>query len=116
MGNTLMVIYPYKYQGMWVFDDEAVGLIREPFVSGADDIIEKMVTHIPDAEKGFNLIFSAVPFPGYQAEFERREEEFGGYWYYFRQLDMQGWLCPALFEYFEEAPLKPYAQFKARSA
>ena len=49
MQNALMVIYPYKYQGMWVFDDEAVGLVREPFVSGADDIIEKTLNQARQA-------------------------------------------------------------------
>ena len=52
-----MVIHPYKHEGLWVFDDAEVGLIKEPFVSGADDIIEKMVEYLPDAENGFNLIF-----------------------------------------------------------
>ena len=34
--NSLGMIVPYKHQGMWVFDDEAVGLRREPFVAGID--------------------------------------------------------------------------------
>ena len=38
--NTLNVIVPYKWEGMWVFDDPRVGLSKEPFVSGADDMIE----------------------------------------------------------------------------
>ena len=33
--NTIGVIAPYKYEGMWVFDDPAVGLVREPFVTSA---------------------------------------------------------------------------------
>jgi hypothetical protein len=65
-----MVIHPYKYDEMWVFDDEKVGLIQEPFVSGADEIIERMVTQIPNAESGFSLIFSGSPFPGYQLKFD----------------------------------------------
>ena len=31
--NSLFIIRPYKHSGMWVFDDPAVGLVREPFVS-----------------------------------------------------------------------------------
>jgi hypothetical protein len=49
--NTLIAIHPYKAGGMWVFDDTAVGLRQEPFVSGADDIIEKMVRDIPERRK-----------------------------------------------------------------
>ena len=110
--NALLIIHPYKHNGQWVFDDERVGLVREPFVAGADVIIDHMVRDIPDANQGFNLLFSATPFPGYQARLERRREEYGGYWYYHAELDMEGWLCPALFKYFEEAPPELYAQFK----
>ncbi len=39
MANVMNVIYPYKYNGTWVFDDEKFGLIQEPFVFGADDVI-----------------------------------------------------------------------------
>ena len=98
--NALRVIHPYKTEGVWVFDDEAVGLVQEPFVSGA--------------KAGFTLIFSDKPFPGHQAAFEWRREEYEGNWYYAPALDMEGWLCPALFKYFEAAPPKLYAQFKAK--
>jgi hypothetical protein len=37
----------------------------------------------------------------------RREEDFGHF-------DMEGWLCPALFLYFEEASQKLYVQVKSR--
>ena len=112
--NAITVIHPYKYEGVWVFDDEKVGLVQEPFVSGADDIIGKLVSEIPNAENGFSLFFSATPFPGHQAEFEWKREEFGGNWYYIKELNMEGWLCPALFKYFDSAPQNFYAQFKKK--
>ncbi|MEH2439878.1 DUF6717 family protein [Nostoc sp.] len=112
--NSIMVIHPYKFGEMWVFDDDKVGLVREPFVAGADEIIERMVAQIPDAESGFSLVFAASPFPGYQIEFDWRREEYGGNWYYSADLDREGWLCPALFKYFDEAPKDFYAQFKAK--
>ena len=113
--NVLRAIHPYKYQGLWVFDDESVGLDKEPFVSGADEVIDVMVAGIPQAAEGFTLIFSDQPFPGHQAVFERRREEFGGWWYFAAALGKEGWLCPALFKYFEAAPEKIYAQFKPKS-
>jgi hypothetical protein len=64
--NAINVIAPYKWHGMWVFDDPRVGLIQEPFVAGADTMIDRVVADIPDAEHGFTLIFSTTPFPGYQ--------------------------------------------------
>jgi hypothetical protein len=114
--NSIMVIHPYNFNGMWVFDDDKVGLLREPFVSGADLIIDRMVAQIPNAEKGFSLVFSAQAFPGYQVKFDWRREQYGGNWYYTSELDMEGWLCPALLKYFESAPKEFYAQFKAVSA
>ncbi len=114
--NALVVIHPYKYEGMWVFDDARVGLVQEPFVSGADTIIDRMVESIPNAEKGFSLVFSATPFPGHDAKFEWRREESGGNWYFSPDLEMEGWLCPALFKYFETAPKELYAQFKPKAA
>lgn len=113
--NTIIAIHPYKWEGLWVFDDDKVGLIQEPFVSGADTVIDRMVVDIADAASGFTLLFSANPFPGYQAAFEWRREEMGGNWYYSADLDAEGWLCPALFKYFEVAPDKIYAQFKQKS-
>ena len=62
--NSLFTIRPYKHAGLWVFDDPSVGLEREPFVSGADSIIDRFAEQIPDAASGFNVIFSAVAFPG----------------------------------------------------
>ena len=114
--NSIIAIHPYKFEGLWVFDDENVDLVQEPFVSGADNIIETMVTDIPNAESGFTLLFSAAPFPGYQIEFEWRREEMGGNWYYSSSLDRDGWLCPALFKYFLAPPERIYAQFKRKGA
>ena len=112
--NELRVIHPYKHNGTWMFDDERVGLGQEPFVFGADDVIERMVASISGAEKGFTLIFSDKPFPQFQLELEWRREEFEGNWYYSQDLDMEGSLCPALLRYFESAPPKLYAHFKGR--
>jgi hypothetical protein len=113
MSNSIMVIHPYKDKGLWVFDDEETGLVKEPFVAGADIVIDIMTGAIPDAEKGFNLIFSATAFPGHDLELEWRREDQGGNWYFSDKLGMEGWLCPALFKYFDQAPDKLYAQFKA---
>jgi hypothetical protein len=41
-----------------VFDDGKVGLVQEPFIAGADTVIDRMVANIPNAEEGINLMFS----------------------------------------------------------
>ena len=112
--NAINVIAPYKHLGMWVFDDPRVGLNQEPFVAGADAMIDRVVADLPDAERGFRLIFAATPFPGHQYQLDWiRADEDGGNWYRSGDLDMEGWLCPALLRYFEEAPKHLYAQVKA---
>jgi hypothetical protein len=114
--NAINAIHPYKHQGLWVFDDARVGLVQEPFVSGADDIIDRMVHDIPSAEAGFILLFSSTPFPGSQVTLEWRRQDLGGNWYYSPDLGIEGWLCPALFRYFEAAPARIYSQFKPKAA
>ena len=108
--NALMVICPYRWNGMWVFDDEGAGLHHEPFVAGIDTMIDRLTADIPDAERGFRMVFSAAPFPGHTVRLEWRREESGGNWYHCPQLGMEGWLCPALFKYFESAPQEIYAK------
>lgn len=65
-SNALMVIFPYKYEDTWVFDDADVDLIKEPFVFGIPEMIETLVADIESAGEGFKLIFSQNAFPGYQ--------------------------------------------------
>lgn len=93
-----------------MFDDDQVGLAREPFVQGADHIMDLLAAHIPDAGGGFRLIFSVRPFPGYQARLVLGRPEYGGNWYSWPEQGIEGWLCPALFKYFEIAPNEIYLQ------
>ncbi len=110
MANVLRVIAPYWYEGTWVFDDPEVGLVREPFVSGVPDMIDDLVQDIPNARAGFRLTFSAGPFPGYERALLWVRKEYGGNWYRSEDPPMEGWLCPALFNYFDEEPEKLYVR------
>ena len=108
MANVLTVIEPYWYIDTWVFDDESVGLDKEPFVQGIPEMIDELVKDIPNARSGFMLLFSSQPFVGYQVELTRVREEYGGYWYKAKDEGAEGWLCPALLKYFESAPESLY--------
>lgn len=108
--NSIMVIRPYRAHGTWVFDDPTVGLVQEPFVSGIPEMIDTLLLGVADADKGFRLLFSAAPFPGFQKEFFRTRSEYGGTWYACEEPRMEGWLCPALFKYFAEAPARLYVR------
>jgi hypothetical protein len=113
--NAINVIAPYRYLDMWVFDDPRVGLFAEPFVGGADTMIDRVTANIPEAERGFVMIFSGTPFPGHQFTLIWRREERGGNVYYAQQLDAEGWLCPALMRYFDRTPAEIYVQVKPKS-
>jgi hypothetical protein len=110
-----LTIYPYLLDGScWVFDDERAGLKEEAFVLGMSEMISKVVEAkaIPNAAKGFTLTFDRAPF-GHDVELLwLRPDEAIGNWYkgnVFGQ-EMTGWLCPALFLYFTEAPARIYAK------
>jgi hypothetical protein len=63
-ATAIHVIHPYRCNGMWVFDDPEVGLVREPFVAGMPEIIDYLVRDIPDAHLGFNMLWSTGRFLG----------------------------------------------------
>ncbi len=113
--NAINQIVPYRYEGRWVFDDPRVALDKEPFVSGADSMIDVLVADIPNAQNGFRLLFSATPFPGCKVKLEWRREECGGNWYFSPDFKMEGWLCPALFKYFDEAPKEIYVKAEPKT-
>jgi uncharacterized protein DUF6717 len=109
-ANAIQIITPYMYKGTWVFDDVRANLRREPFVSGVPEIIDKLVERIPDAASGFRLYFSASPFPEHMDSFIRTKPQWGGYWYRSSETHAKGWLCPAIFKFFREAPETIYVK------
>ena len=110
--TQIQVIRPYKYHGQWVFDDDRTCLFREPFVAGADTILDIATRDIPNAKDGFLLLFSRGPFPGYQIHVTWVREEMEGNVYHWAERDAEGWLSPALMKYFVEAPKDIYFQAK----
>jgi hypothetical protein len=112
--NSLMVIVPYRYGGTWVFDDPATGLKREPFVAGVPEMIDYLVRDIPGATNGFRMVFSTQEFPGYQRRLTWLRPEGGGNYYRMDDPPMEGWLCPALFRYYREAPRELYVKAESK--
>ena len=118
--NAINVIKPFKWNGMWVFDDDRVDLVKEPFVAGADTMIDKAIEikGIQNADKGFLLIFSEFPFPDADFEITWIRAENSGNVYLARfehdgeEIVMEGWLCPALNLYYPDAPKKLYLQLR----
>lgn len=109
-GNSLRIISPYYSDGTWAFDDPSVGLKKEPFVMGIPEMIDTLLQDIPDPKSGFRLLFSDTPFPNYQTKLVWVRSDGTGNWYAFENTEMEGWLCPALFKYFETAPKEIYVK------
>ncbi len=104
--NAIMKIHAYKHQGQWVFDDDDRGLVKEPFVAGADTLLDI----ISEGKNAAHLIFSANDFPKVTHVINRVGESAGSYGggtdYVFEApgITLPVWLCPALFKFFKEAP------------
>lgn len=107
-------IYPYWNGYTWVFDDESVNLLAEPFVLGMDLIISNALARLgilEAAKTGFRLSFSNKAFPGFESELVLNRHEAGGAYYDEVNTNEQGWLCPALFLYYKEAPQAIFARY-----
>lgn len=109
-SNAILVVAPYWYNGTWVFDDPAVGLRREPFVAGVPEMLDVLVKDIDDAKGGFRLLFSAKPFPGHQKTLTWLRGDSEGNFYRLEDPPMEGWICPAMFQYFEAPPRTLYVK------
>lgn len=125
MNNSIFTIYPYKtVGGGWAFDDEKVGLLHEPFVAGADDLLSILSN---GADK-MAVTFSDKWFPDHQLVLEQLSqdellklgvidslEEHVPSGTFYKEPTRQHvlWLCPALNKYYPDSPNTIYFKFKA---
>lgn len=111
--NQIVTIRPYCNHGTWMFDDETVGLKGEALVAGIPEIIGRAcgIAQVKNPKDGFILQFSGEYFPHNTGKLDWLKGDRSGNWYQFQEL--QGWLCPALFRYFVDAPKEIY--FKVSS-
>ena len=92
----MLIIKPYKIngKGAFVFDDSTFGLVKEPFVCGASEMLDLLSIGCRNPADGFDLLFSMSPFPGAES-FTWLQEQSGGNWYVWDKNGMEFWLCPA---------------------
>ena len=105
-GNAIYVIHPYKLQGIWVFDDAAKDIVKEPFVSGADELLD----FLSEYSMKCTVVFSGDKFPEAKFKLKKTVEEGQGAWYSLIQLATNadtkdiviksGWLCAVVRQYF----------------
>lgn len=128
--TQIFKINPRKESNIWLFDDPSRELDREPFVMGADAMIEALADQAGACRYqksiGVPIYFSAEPFSiNSFAATEFTRSRFGvepeaiqagacgedGAWYQgtVGNVDFEGWLCPATLKYFPVHPPKLYA-------
>jgi putative flippase GtrA len=106
--NAISVIHPYRWNNLWVFDDEDKDLDKEPLVAGADTLLSMLSNNAEEC----SLMFSGNEFPEYDYVIEKLGPGVGGGTNYLYNVTEEIihplWLCPALFKYFDTAPDKIY--------
>jgi len=111
--NELVV---YAKHGMWVFDEEQLGLKAEAFVRGCSEILTHAIKQASPSTKHITRKKWKVSF-GSEPETKEGEKTFSvrwmmqegeGNWYYCPELDRIGWLCGRLYNFFHKAPRKMY--------
>ena len=114
--NQINIITPYKKYGTWVFDDSSVGLVREPFVAGADVAIDKIVEHLGIKTDKIVMTFSKDDFPGSHVRLDYLVKDIEKEGDYYNIVDdnfnLELWLCPALLKYFDETPEEIYIKIE----
>jgi hypothetical protein len=114
--NNLYIIEIYKFKGYWVFDDPDTGLIKEALSMGTDKIIDMAVKDFKDPDNGFICMFSKNPFPDHQIKLElkTRGNDVEGNTYHCKEFGLDGWLCPALYLYFDVEPENIYLKLSEK--
>jgi hypothetical protein len=110
--NSIIQLNVFKDEGQWVFNDPDVGLIKEPFVAGADTLIEKV---LPEGAQKGALTFSDNYFPTRHYVLDMVKDNSStneGTYYHCKELNHDLWLCPALLKYFKTPPKKIYFKIK----
>ena len=119
-ANAIHVIHPYKEAGMWIFDDRDKDIRKEPFVSGADEILD----FISGYQQKCTVLFSNNCFPGNKYRLNKTYDEGQGAWYVLNELAKNddckditnikhGWLCAVVKYYFQgNIPEEIYVQVK----
>jgi len=109
-GNSIHRVLVWAVDGFWVYDDSSFGVKQQPFVFGADLILEKMAAQVKGVGDRLNIVFSSIPFPGSEFCLGFVREETEGFVYRWEEKNLQGWLSPSLRNYFPEPPPKIYLQ------
>ena len=115
--NSIYTLDAYRHAGMWVFDDDSVGLVKEPFVAGADIVFDHLAgRHLDGTKTNVSVAFSTTPIPGHDVHAVLTGAD-GNDGHFYKVEKFEGdddmvafpfWLCPALLKYYDTAPSDIY--------
>lgn len=112
MPPLVQTLQLYRHEGLWCFDFPDKGIAREPFVEGMDDLIDAVLAEKPAPIENPVLAFSLkwTPACRLRLEWEELETRADGEWNRYRcpELNVSGWLCPCLLQFFDVAPSTIY--------
>jgi len=105
---NLLSLYRTPY-GVWCFDDEDLGIYKEPFVGEINDICDILA----DGGDKFSVFISHSPIHEFTIRLNKREELGVGMYQVNREditewEDITGWLCPCLLNYFEGSQMSEF--------
>ena len=128
VNNSIFSLTAYKHNDMWVFDDEERGLVKEPFVHGADTMFDFMSGNVLPGVNNTkcSIAFSANPMPNNDVHVKHIEdlgEDMGDVYEVVSAFTsaatsfdgFQFWLCPALLSFFDKAPENIYVSVTSAS-
>ena len=121
VNNSIFSLTAYRHNDMWVFDDEERGLVKEPFVHGADTMFDFMSGNVLPGVNNTrcSIAFSANPMLNNDVHVKHIEdlgEDMGDIYEVVSAFTsaatsfdgFQFWLCPALLSFFDKAPENIY--------
>ena len=118
-SNSLFTMRVYRHNYEWVFDNAAVGLDKEPFVAGADEVFDEIArdhynTQDIDEDTKIDIVFADFEFPGFDHACEHLGKQHNGNTYTMVVSSIELlrghllWLCPALLKYYNKPPRRIY--------
>lgn len=113
-NNTINVLFPYRTpQGVWLYNDEDLGVYGEAFVAGSSEVIDYLLR----GETECISTISSKPFPGYTALLNKIPNTDIEGWYQIEGNDMPpNWLCSKVLDYFPDYPDQIYVKIEGVKA
>ena len=132
--NQINLIHPYRTKyGLWVYDDEELGVYNEAFVCGSSELIDHLVG---EECNSFSAYISSKKIPKYTVKLVNIDEQikkedalksFKGEvkinnpnqyepqgWYMMEGTEHRNWLCSRLTDYFTGYPKEIFVKIEKR--